>query len=148
MCFTFVREYVSLRFARNVDNVDRFEKHKWQMWAKVVSVYDGDTVTLLCHVNGQKVRWRTRMMGYDSPEIRTNNIQEKKRAFLAKEFLQTLLPTQPFHVTVHGIDKYGRLLVDMKYKGTKISKMMIDHGHAYEYTGGTKQQSVTLQIRD
>ena len=124
-----------------MEKVDRFEKHRWRMWSRVVSVYDGDTITLLCYVRGQQVRWRTRLMGFDAPEMKSRDPGEKEKAKAAKCFLQTMLPKYPFRVTVFGVDKYGRLLVDLKYKGRKISDIMIENNHAYAYNGGTKRQN-------
>lgn len=60
-------------------------------------------------------------MGFDAPEMRTQNVEEKQKAEEAKEFLKTLLPKGIFRLQIHGLDKYGRLLIDPSYKGNKIS---------------------------
>lgn len=128
--------------SKNSESHDRCEKHEWKAWAKVVSVYDGDTVTLLIKLNSKLVRWRTRLIGYDAPELKSKNEEEKVRAIEAKQFLISILPTSVFYVHIKGLDKYGRLLIDPTYKGKKISDIMIEKNYGYVYNGGTKQVHV------
>lgn len=40
--------------------------------AKVVKVYDGDTITLIWKYMGQYLKYSCRMVGYDAPEIKRN----------------------------------------------------------------------------
>lgn len=129
---------------KNTENIHRFEKHTWTTWAKIVAVYDGDTVTLLLPFKGKLVRWRTRLMGYDAPEMKSSDEVEKAKARSAKFFLINILPKQWFRVKIHGIDKYGRLLVDLKYKKKHVSQIMIEKGHGVSYDGKTKSKGQSL----
>jgi endonuclease YncB( thermonuclease family) len=115
------------------------------MWMRVENVYDGDTITVSCIYKTSIVRWRCRMMGYDSPEMRTKNESDKKLAIDARDFLKTLLPKGLFRGQCRGLDKYGRLLLDLKCAGTRtpISSIMITNGHGYKYDGGTKRTNVS-----
>ena len=80
------------------------------------------------------------MMGYDSPEMRTRDQTAKERAIHAREKLKTLLPTNVFLGNCNGLDKYGRLLLNLKYNGKLISNIMIESGHGYAYDGGRKDK--------
>lgn len=79
------------------------------------------------------------MKGYDSPEMKTKSEEEKKAAIEARDFLKTLLPTNIFLAKCEGLDKYGRILLDLKYQGLPIKEIMILNNHGYEYDGGTKK---------
>ena len=46
--------------------------------AKVISVYDGDTIKALFPLNGVMYKWNCRLVGIDTPEIRTRNLKEKE----------------------------------------------------------------------
>ena len=46
--------------------------------AKVVHVYDGDTVHLVFEFLGQMFKWHTRIAHVDTPELKTKNQEEKK----------------------------------------------------------------------
>lgn len=79
------------------------------------------------------------MVGYDSPEMRSKNAEEKEAAIQAKEFVKTLLPKGTFLGTCNGLDKYGRLLLNIQYKGQYIKDIMILKKHGYAYEGKTKK---------
>ena len=44
--------------------------------AKVVDVYDGDTITIVFYHNGQPIKDSFRMLGYDSPEMKPRKKEE------------------------------------------------------------------------
>lgn len=77
---------VRLACARRVDRIPRAETEARRVWAKLVSVYDGDTVTLLVVHNGRVRRRRCRCVGYDSPELRGTTSAEKERAEAVRSF--------------------------------------------------------------
>tara|TARA_B100000482_G_scaffold180597_2_gene153192 strand:- start:170 stop:517 length:348 start_codon:yes stop_codon:yes gene_type:complete len=115
------------------------------MYAKVVSVYDGDTFTVAIVHNRQIVRRRCRCIGYDSPEIKGVTDEERKHALAAKHFLDTYLPKKVFILETYGSDKYGRLLVNYNKRGKSLKDVMIENGHGYEYHGGKKKVQVILE---
>ena len=120
------------------NNVPRMEKKSFGMYMKVVNVYDGDTVTVVCIVNKHPVRWRCRLQGYDAPEMRSKDEEQKQKAILARDFLKEILPKNIFYGRCNGLDKYGRLLLNIKVNNIDISQIMIQKGHAYSYNGGKK----------
>lgn len=124
--------------------------------AKVVYIYDGDTCKLVCEypIKGKLVRYPCRMYGYDSPEMKPlkndpNREQEKEAAVKAKDYLMEIFNETYGLVWVRGmgLDKYGRLLATV-HKSRKdavdnknsFNDRMIEAGHGYPYTGGTKEK--------
>ena len=51
---------------------------------KIVKCYDGDTVTIATIMDGKRVRFNIRMLGYDCAEIRSKDPQEKKGRSMGK----------------------------------------------------------------
>ena len=57
--------------------------------ATVVSVYDGDTITVDVELwPGLTWRGKVRVRGVDTPEIQTKSDAEKRRALLARDFVR------------------------------------------------------------
>jgi endonuclease YncB( thermonuclease family) len=125
--------------------------------AKVVDIYDGDTITVVFRYKGELQQHRCRMLGYDSPEMKPlrskkNRDLEIVKAKEAQKALADLIDNKLVRIACHDFDKYGRLLIDMYvghpfafrlrfWKGNYIwtNQWMIDNGYGYAYQGGTKQ---------
>lgn len=116
--------------------------------ARCVSVYDGDTFTVLFEYNNEIIKYKCRCYGYDSPEMKPllskeNRDQEIKLAHKAKErFLELINKSVNGLIRIECLDfdKYGRILVNI-YNGVddkSINNIMIDEGHGKPYFGGTK----------
>jgi micrococcal nuclease len=83
---------------------------EWVYEAKVVSVYDGDTVTVDLDM-GMRV-WqkgvRLRLLGIDAPEMTGT---EKAEGIVSRDALRGLLPVgKSVRIVSHEFEKYGRLL--------------------------------------
>ena len=107
--------------------------------AKVDRVVDGDTVDALVDLGfdtWKKVR--IRMMGINTPESRTRDLEEKKRGLAAKKRLIELLGDGFFTLQSHGVGKYGRCLGELFVEDTNINQQLITEGHAVEYHGGAR----------
>lgn len=50
--------------------------------AKIVSVYDGDSVKAIFPFNNVMYKWNCRLSGIDTPEVRTSNQLEKNMVIL------------------------------------------------------------------
>jgi endonuclease YncB( thermonuclease family) len=121
--------------------------------AKVVSVYDGDTIRVKFRLGGKLYQMRARMAGYDSPEMKPLKTapyrdEEKKAAVAARDALIDRIGGQMVHIHCGGFDKYGRLLITV-YKpcgflglkdGFNINEWMIVEKYGVPYDGGTKKQ--------
>ena len=114
--------------------------------AEVLSVYDGDTVTLMIdHGLKHLARVKVRMIGIDTPEIRTKDLEEKKRGYEAKDYLKSRIEGKT--VVVHTVKKgkFGRWLAvlwsyedHMSDLGESLNDEMIRMGHAKAYDGGKR----------
>ncbi len=115
--------------------------------AEVISVYDGDTVTLMID-QGMKhfARVKVRLIGINTPEIRTKDLDEKKRGYEAKEYLKSRIEGKT--VIIHTVKKgkFGRWLgllwvfeEDMQTLGESLNDEMIRVGHAKSYFGGARK---------
>ena len=108
---------------------------------KVIKVYDGDSVTVAAklHESFPLNRFSVRLSGIDTPEMRSKNENEKKRAVLAKTFLQEKILNKTVYLENITTEKYGRLLATIIYNGENINQLMIDNKYAISYGGGKKE---------
>jgi len=118
---------------------------------RVVSVYDGDTVKVIFKFRGVYNVWNCRILGIDTPELRTRDLNEKRAAQRARDYLREIILNKIVNINCNKFDKYGRLLVEIKSGSIKncnvaegdnldIGQHMIDLGHAQSYDGGTKKK--------
>ena len=128
---------------------------------KVVDVYDGDTVSVVLYNKFGYEKHKLRMYGYDSPEMKprkniANRDEEKAAALAAKAFLADLVLDKVVIFDSMGTDKYGRLLGKLYTLGpiycccseAEVNQLMLDSGHGYAYTGGTKREHQLLPADD
>ncbi len=106
--------------------------------AKVVKIYDGDTIHVVFSFKGEITRWKIRMEGYDSPEMRSKCADEKKAAQRAKQALVDKIGKNKVKLVCGKFDKYGRLLGTIFLDDENINTWMISQGYGYPYEGGTK----------
>ena len=114
--------------------------------AEVVKVYDGDTCTCVVDLGFKmSVRIKVRLVGIDTPEIRTKDLEEKKRGFESRDWLkeQILGKKVLLHTSERG--KFGRWLgtiwfleEDKPLFENSYNKKLINEGHAKEYWGGKR----------
>ena len=90
---------------------------------KVVSVHDGDTITVLSGKEQTKVR----LYGIDAPEKKQDYGQR------SRQFLATLIAGQVVEVEPKGKDRYKRTLGIIHYKGQDINAQMVLNGYAWAY---------------
>jgi micrococcal nuclease len=112
---------------------------------KILSVYDGDTVTadidlgFYFHFTKAKLR----LYGIDTPELRG---PEREAGIAARDYLRELILGQEVRIETHGKGKYGRWLATiwkpiwkptdlnleaMAYQN--INKLLVNKGFAVEY---------------
>ena len=121
-------------------------KYLYHYKAEVISVYDGDTVTLMID-QGMKhfARVKVRMIGINTPEIRTRDLEEKKRGYEAKEYLKSRIEGKTVIVHTQKKGKFGRWLgvlwaydPNAEELGESLNDEMIRMGHAVAYDGGKR----------
>lgn len=109
----------------------------------IKGVYDGDTFySELCSLPKPLKDVSIRIMGIDTPEIRTTCLAEKAKGYEAKAYLESLLAGQS-EVLVKNVDwdKYGgRIDGDVILPdGSSVASKMIEKGLARPYSGGTRE---------
>ncbi len=128
------------------DSVAYFSFAGLQSDAKVVNVYDGDTLTIGFYYNNAPIKLKLRMEGYDSPEIKPlksipDHDLHKSCGLYAKTRLESLVYGKIVRVHVNDgkNDKYGRLLGKIYlHSGECVNDIMMSEGYGKPYNGGTK----------
>lgn len=90
---------------------------------KVVSIHDGDTITVL--QNKQKIK--VRLFGIDAPEKKQDYGQK------SRQFLANLIAGEVVEVEPKGKDRYKRTLGIIHYKGQDINAQIVLNGYAWAY---------------
>ena len=122
------------------DDTKLFSFENEQIQAKVVSVYDGDTVKCVFPSNGKMYKWNCRLTGVDTPELRTLCKVEKKYGYEVRDYLREKILNKVFTLHCGDFDKYGRLLVTIQYDDCMVNQWLIDNNYAFSYDGGTKKK--------
>ena len=100
---------------------------------KVVSVADGDTITVL---DGDKVQHKIRLQGIDAPE--------KNQAFgsKSKELLTDKIAGHEVLVEWKEKDRYGRILGEVMLGRRHINLEMVQEGMAWHYVQYSKSKEL------
>lgn len=139
-----------------------FSLNGMETYARVVDIYDGDTMTCVLPLFNDYYKFIVRLDGIDTCEIRNKNANLKQKGLLAKKLIiDTLLPDNKCelditrndlreylkkHVVIVWLkclefDKYGRLLGDVfvnKESDKSLSNVILDNKLGYIYNGGSK----------
>lgn len=110
---------------------------------KVIKVYDGDTITIaskLPYDNSPVYRFSVRLLGIDSPEMKSKTSTEKQLALTSRDALTGLIMDKIIHLKNISTEKYGRVLADVYLDDLHINQWMIDNHYAITYDGGTKHR--------
>ena len=83
--------------------------------AKVLKVYDGDTLWAAIYLERKVYRMKIRLAGIDTPEMKPpkdqkNRNEEIKKAKEAKNYLEKLIGNKIVTINSEGLGKYGRIL--------------------------------------
>ena len=108
--------------------------------AKVINVYDGDTITVVFKLKDEFNKWNCRLNGIDTPEMKSKDLNEKNAAVKARDFLREKILGKIVKLHCDEFDKYGRLLVIVEYEDENINNTMIEKGHGKYYNGGKKEE--------
>ena len=96
---------------------------------KVVSIHDGDTITLL----QDKQQIKVRLFGIDAPELKQP--YGKK----SKQFLANLIAGEVVEVDENGKDRYKRTIGTIYLNGADINAQMVANGYAWAYRKFSKK---------
>ena len=112
---------------------------------KLLRVVDGDTIDVNLDL-GFNVwhKARVRMLGIDTPESRTRNLEEKALGLASKARLKELLKGKIVEIECSKEKgKFGRVLgivwtTDKESNRINCNQRLIEEGHARPYFGGKK----------
>jgi endonuclease YncB( thermonuclease family) len=110
--------------------------------AKVIKVYDGDTITIATPVQFEgspMYRFSVRLRDIDCPELRTKNEVEKACSKIAKQVMVDQVLGKMVTLTDVDYDKYGRVLANVLLNGVNITDVLMRRNLAVVYDGGTKK---------
>ena len=123
------------------DKVDYFTLKGHRCWARVVSVYDGDTCTLIFFYNNRPVKFKCRLLGIDCAEKRTKDTEEAAHAQRALDRFHELVEDDLVYLECGNFGLYSRLLVTLwQYPNaiSSINQILLTDKLAYPYFGRTK----------
>jgi len=114
--------------------------------AHLVRVVDGDTIDADIELGFSIfMRDRIRLMGIDTPESRTRNLEEKSWGLAAKHRLIELLAETDGEFILKTEDmekgKFGRVLGTIMINGKDANQSLIEEKLAIPYEGGNKDES-------
>lgn len=114
-------------------------------YAKVVKVYDGDTITVACKYpkrSTQLYRFSVRLAGIDAPEMNADSCIERVEANISKRALHKLVFNETVRLDNVRTEKYGRLLADVYIRDLHINSWLLEHDYAVPYFGGAKSKKL------
>ncbi len=91
---------------------------------KVVSVADGDTITIL---TSQNKKVKIRLYGIDTPE------NGQAYGNKAKKFTASLTAGKEVSVKVYDTDRYGRSVSVISVGGTNVNEEIVRNGYGWQY---------------
>ena len=133
---------MSMSLETQTADVNYFSLDGYETLAKVVKVYDGDTIHVVFKYFDTFFKWNCRIQHVDTPELRTKDLEEKKRGYECRDKLIALIMDKVVSLKCSKFDKYGRLLVEITVPetGVKIHEYLISEGLANKYEGKTKEK--------
>jgi endonuclease YncB( thermonuclease family) len=75
----------------DINSTPHFTLNGNKMWGRVVSLYDGDTLTISLNVFNNMFKFSVRMSGIDTCEIKSKNDKNKELACYARSRLLSLI---------------------------------------------------------
>jgi endonuclease YncB( thermonuclease family) len=109
--------------------------------AKVIDVHDGDTITAIFFLKGELRKYKVRIVGIDTAELKDS---DPEVAELAKQTVLVIaqMKSKVVKAELGKFDKYGRVLSRIFAQTIDgeidVSKWMIEKGIAKPYYGKTK----------
>ncbi|WP_299128286.1 thermonuclease family protein [uncultured Winogradskyella sp.] len=106
---------------------------QYQYKAKIIDVYDGDTITAQVDLGFLVSReMKFRLYGIDTPELRG---EERPEGLKVRDILRGRILDK--EVVIYSYKdkqgKYGRFLANIFLEGEDINQWLIDEGHAKPY---------------
>jgi micrococcal nuclease len=108
---------------------------------KILSVYDGDTITALIDLGfGVHKKEKFRLGLIDAPELRGEERKEREDGLVSRDYLRKIIQTAEeteteiiIKTTKDRKGKYGRYIGVIYIQGVNINIHMINEGYALPY---------------
>ena len=105
----------------------------YQYKAKIIDVYDGDTVTAMVDLgfyHFQQMKFR--LYGTNTPEIRG---EEREQGLIVRDILRSMILDKEVIINSYKDkqEKYGRYLANIVIDGVDVNHWLVQNGHAQEY---------------
>jgi micrococcal nuclease len=129
-------------WANVTEDTAEFSFENQNIVAKVVSVYDGDTIKVVFPLHETLYKWNCRLTGVDTPEIRTRCDVEKQYGYKVRDCLREKILNKIVTLKCGEFDKYGRLLIEIvcaDIEDCTVNQWLINNNYAFAYDGGTKK---------
>ena len=139
------------------DNTPIFSLNNKKYNAKILDIYDADTITVCILLEGfGYIKMSIRLMGIDTPELRgtQKTLGLKARNYLIDKLTNIIIDTDDYtrytirdminkethmiEVLFGDFDKYGRPLATIYKDGININELLLKDDYAKRYDGGTK----------
>lgn len=132
-------------------------------WAKVLDVYDGDTITIVTNLSNDEpyYQYKLRLHGLDTPELRPSKDvphreQHIQAALYVRKQLQDQIEDRVVRIDFTKEEKFGRLMgtiwiMQRKWYGVKvrhrnINAWLLERGYAVSYNGERKETFTVEQL--
>lgn len=105
----------------------------YQYKAKIIEVYDGDTVTAMVDLGFYHYQQMIfRLYGINTPELRG---EERERGLVVRDIVRAMILNK--EVTINSYkdkqEKYGRYLANIIVDDIDLNLWLVQNGHAEEY---------------
>lgn len=107
-------------------NYKSIEQNKFNLEyinAKVLKVYDGDTITI--EYKNKKVK--IRLYGIDAPELK------QFHGKISRDYLKNIINGNNVNIKVYSTDRYGRKVGEVFINDYNLNKIMVSEGMAFVY---------------
>lgn len=119
--------------------------------ALVIDVYDGDTITVIFFVGDEPVQIKVRLLGIDTPEVKSGKGKFKAEKIAGKhcrDYLNSLIGNTVVNLVIHKWGKYGgRVIGSVSINDKDVSQLMISNGFALPYDGGKKHKWTQRELK-
>lgn len=133
-----------------LDSLKPFDFAGITTFAKVLKVYDADTITVAFKFKDQIIRYNLRIDKIDSPELKSKNMEESSSAKLAQEYLSNLILNKIVQIKLKKFDKYGRILSDIFLVSNEneknIANILVNGGYVRQYDGKKKKDWLSKEL--
>ena len=75
--------------------------------------------------------------------MRGSSPNEKQHALQSRDALKEKIMDKIITLDITGLEKYGRILATVYYKGENMNEWLLKNNYAIPYDGGTKKRDPT-----